>query len=45
MERENKLLAGIKQFDDQHKELIRIISGLRSSKNIDPAILFLCLFL
>ena len=33
MEWEKKLLVGIKQFDDQHKELIRIISDLRNSKN------------
>jgi hypothetical protein len=35
MEPKKKLLAGIKQFNDQHKELIRIISELRSSKKID----------
>ena len=33
MQWENKLTIGIKQFDDHHKELIRIISELRESKN------------
>jgi hemerythrin len=33
MEWESKLTIGIKQFDDHHKELIRIISELRESKN------------
>ncbi len=32
MEWESRLTVGIKQFDDHHKELIRIISELRESK-------------
>lgn len=41
MEWETKLLVGIKQFDDQHKELIRIISELRSSKNSGESKIYL----
>ncbi len=41
MEWEKKLLVGIKQFDDQHKELIRIISELRSSKNSGESKIYL----
>ncbi len=33
MEWENRLSVGIQQFDDHHKELIRIIAELRESKN------------
>ncbi len=33
MEWEGRLNIGIKQFDDHHKELIRIIAELRESKN------------
>jgi hemerythrin-like metal-binding protein len=33
MEWESRLTIGVKQFDDHHKELIRIISELRESKN------------
>jgi len=32
MKWESRLTVGIKQFDDHHKELIRIISELRESK-------------
>lgn len=33
MKWESRLSVGVKQFDDHHKELIRIISELRESKN------------
>jgi hemerythrin-like metal-binding protein len=33
MKWESRLSIGVKQFDDHHKELIRIISELRESKN------------
>lgn len=33
MKWESRLNVGVKQFDDHHKELIRIISELRESKN------------
>jgi len=41
MKWEQKLLVGIKQFDDQHKELIRIISELRNSKNSGESKIYL----
>jgi hemerythrin len=41
MEWEKKLAVGIQQFDDQHKELIRIISELRSSKNSGESKIYL----
>ncbi len=34
MKWESRLTVGIKQFDDHHKELIKIISELRESKSI-----------
>ncbi len=33
MKWESRLTVGVKQFDDHHKELIRIIAELRDSKN------------
>ncbi len=33
MEWQNRLAIGIKHFDDHHRELIRIISELKESKN------------